>query len=317
MGRGKVRRNTHQRSTMRAAQRRGEWQRRPDTRPGPSPFRSFIDTSEIGHSRRDTLRSCPRSADPSVRTTLPDRHLRLRRAGRRHDSRPVDCRFGSSRPAASRLCGHCIVLADSAGGYVMRGLRPGEYRVSVGDLSLRRIAPVQTRVVADSTVNIDFHLRPGNPLMDCLDIPTCAPILSESAPASALTDGERLLDAAFAATIAAETRGAVSQTTVFCLTTSDGHVPPAVIDAIRSRVPDVHFSSGCEIVTHAFNAFQDTITGPGAFKVNVASTQIVGDSATSVSSFTGGPRSGSGWACTYRRSTAGWRATNCVMTWIS
>src|SRR5262245_46405311 len=91
--------------------------------------------------------------------------------------------------------GECMVRSADNGIYILSGMRPGKYGISVSDMGVRYVKPITVQVVADRETALDFHLQPENLVLDCLDDRACQRLLAplDSSHASALNDDEELL----------------------------------------------------------------------------------------------------------------------------
>jgi len=219
----------------------------------------------------------------------------------------------------------CLTLSDSTGWYALHGLPPGAYRLEVGDLGVRRVDPLTVRVAADSTTNVDIHLRPENLVLDCMEDSRCAPLIApmDSRTRQRLDDDEQLLEMAIRTTVALSrlAAGDGPEPGALCVGISNGKrsaaLPEAVLEAVQARIPTVRSPSHCEKVGGDFDWELRTRDGLSAWQLEVASKRTGEHSGASSSSYSVRPLWAAGWECRYERGAEGWRPDHCGLSWIS
>jgi hypothetical protein len=218
----------------------------------------------------------------------------------------------------------CAAVADSAGHYELSGLPPGTYTLTVGDLGVRRVAPVTVRVGPDSVTHVDIHLQPENLVLDCVADKACAALLTPLTPEarSAMDEEDQLLDIAVRTTIAiSRFTEADSAPGALCVGVTTGGearaLPPAVFAEVRRQIPIVRNPSECRSVAHDRGGNLRTADGLWAWSYAVGRPSRAGDSATGESSYYVAALWAAGWHCEYHRTDAGWQARRCRLTGIS
>ena len=174
-----------------------------------------------------------------------------------------------------------------------------------------------------------IRLLPPNDVLDCLDAPACAPLLSvlDSAQIAALPPSDQLAEVALRTAIAMtnpQTRMPSPPAICLDLQRSGDTVrmaPSGAVAAIlTSRYTDVHESRECEVVSPRTVDWHLQIRAQkrSAWSVVAELPTLTSDStATGATEYYVAALWAAGWTCTYGRRSGIWRPVRCVMKWIS
>lgn len=222
----------------------------------------------------------------------------------------------------------CFLPADSAGRFTFRGLAPGTYTVSVGDLGVRRVSPIGVRVGPDSVTTVEIHLRPENLVLDCQEVPTCRAAIApvDSAQRRALSDDDQLLEAAARTAVGLagpSDSGQDRHPGALCIGLgqgpgdSVGKLPPQVLAALQLRVPIAHQASACRAVRDSLGFSYRLADGTWAWRLRVATDRSSATLASANLSYHVGLLWAGGWFCRFERTAQGWQPVFCRSTWVS
>jgi hypothetical protein len=226
-------------------------------------------------------------------------------------------------PRAVTALNACTVAADSSGHFAIRGLPPGMYVVTVGDLFLAPVIPLRVNVAAGGTSTITIHLAPENRILDCESVAECAVLIEPAAPAlvDEMAEADRVREVAYrAAIMMSRSRTGSDWRTppparVYCLAVDrlSQSADSAVVAAVRHRFPTATAVNGCDRgppgrPTPVWVAG----THDRAYLILVHDIVINGDSATA--SAVG---DGEQWRCLFARDASGWRPTSCKTIGVS
>lgn len=220
----------------------------------------------------------------------------------------------------------CIAITDSLGRFQFAGLPPGDYVVTVATLGARSLASLKVHVALDNKPTLNIRLLPPNDVLDCLDVPQCAPLLAvpESAQLATLKGADQLAEVALRTAIAmTNPRIQVPSPPAMCLDLrrlrDSVTVPPsaAVLAILGSRYDDVHQRADCEASNSTWHL---RLRGQEsrAWHVVAEMPRLTSDS-TGIGSteYYVAPLWAAAWTCTYERHLGVWRPVRCVMEWIS
>ena len=273
---------------------------------------------------------------PSLGTSLPAAGQATRQPGSYGNTGFATC--GSGAPGLGRIAGQlaadspgiflhrvvmikngCMSVANSEGQFALVGLPPGDYAVSIGDMSAAPVAPVMVHVAADSTSMVTFHLRPENKVAECMAVAECVDLIAPAPPAAiaALSDTEQVREAAFRIAIMMGRRlvsmwRATPVPGPICLAAEQYNNPasPAVVKAVQLRFPMVLPATACDGAPMGRGSFAYLAgTRDRASLLTVRHVVIDGNRATADAA-----DNSLSWACTFERSPAGWRPTSCRTT---
>jgi hypothetical protein len=221
----------------------------------------------------------------------------------------------------------CETVAESDGRYVITGLPPGTYRITVGNLGARQPRPASVRVGADSTSTLDIHLTPENLALDCLEDAACRDVTAplDAARRRLLSDSEQVLEIVARTTVglaALATKWSARRPGALCIAFEDSTeagtpLPRPVLAAVLARVPIARSRTDCASRGGNPAGLLRTPDGLWAWRLLIAVKRGRVSGAVAYTSYHVGGTWAQGWLCRFGRTAQGWRPVECHSTWVS
>lgn len=212
----------------------------------------------------------------------------------------------------------CTTVANAQGQFTLVGLPPGDHLVTIAGAAVAPVAPIMVHVAADSTSTVTIHLVPQNRVAECMAVQECADFIAPAAPeaVASLSDTEQVRESAFRIAIMMGYRLVTNWRTTpppgpSCLAAEAFNLPaaPAVIDAVKRRVPAVFAASECSA-----NGYEAVVIATQARALRFVVSHIVVDGSRATADAAYGSLA---WACSFERTPSGWRPTMCRETGAS
>lgn len=207
----------------------------------------------------------------------------------------------------------CFALPDSTASFEVRNVPPGDYQLSVGDLTIRNFTPIPITVATD-TVYVEVRVQSYDIVADCEQMPECVVLLTPQPRDGLRPVVDELLETGFRTAIAISiVKGGVSASWVPCVRGAS----TSILEALRQHFVEVVSDSECDMRSVPDGVLNKRMlhlpSGRSAYRVSFELLEASDHAASGYVSLSVAPLWGSGWSCDYTRGSDGWELGACQL----